>query len=132
VIPALVSTALTVRVYAASAPTVSDEVRTWLPIVDSLGRGLTLFGLAALLFSFDAVGRALDEHALAARTRGLKIALVVLAGCVVASQMAWALGPLAAVFALGFVVGALATLVVYLRLVGDVAALLLARSGATR
>lgn len=126
VIPALVSTALALRVYSTRGPT------AWLPFIDSFGRVLTCFGLAALLFSFDAVGRALGERTLPARTRVLKLALAVLAGCVVASEMASALGPLAAVFALAFVVGALATLVLYLRLVGDVAEILLTRRSATQ
>lgn len=129
VIPALVSTALTLRAYSASGPAEIFETRAWLPVVDGFGRALTLVGLAALLFSFDAVGHALDDRAMPARTRGLKLALVVLAGCVVASQMTSFLGSLAAVFTLAFVVGVLATLVVYLRLVGDVAELLRARAG---
>ncbi|MCA9614238.1 MAG: hypothetical protein KC586_15895 [Myxococcales bacterium] len=126
----LVSTALTLRALSDGGLSALFEVQAWLPIAEGAARVFGLFGLVALLHSFDAVGQALGERALRVRTRGLKIVFPVLAGCAVAAQMASMLGPLVAVFALGFAVGALATLGFYLRLVGDVAELMLARSGA--
>ncbi|MCU0673586.1 MAG: hypothetical protein MUE69_12405 [Myxococcota bacterium] len=77
--------------------------------------------------AFSGIG--LGERALPVRTRGLKAALVmvVILG-LLAKLGASFFGPLVAVLALGFALGALFTVFSYLRVVGDVSALLLERA----
>lgn len=126
----LVTTVLVVRAFSSGRLGLLFDLQDQLPVLEAVGTLFGLGGLLALLYSFDALGHELGERALPVRTRGLKIALVILVVCALAAKLGLGvLGPLVAVFGLVFAIGALFTVFSYLRVVGDVSALLLARAG---
>jgi hypothetical protein len=126
----LVTTVLVVRAFSSDRLGLLFDLQDQLPVLEAVGTLFGLGGLLALLYSFDALGHELSERALPVRTRGLKVALVILVICALAAKLGvGVLGPLVAVFALIFAIGALFTVFSYLRVVGDVSALLLARAG---
>lgn len=126
----LVTTVLVVRAFSSGRLGLLFDLQDLLPVLEAVGTLCGLGGLLALLYSFDALGRELGERALPVRTQGLKISLVLLVVFALLAKLgAGLLGPLVAVFALCFALGALFTVFSYLRVVGDVSALLLARAG---
>ena len=126
----LVTTVLVVRAFSSGRLGLLFDLQDQLPVLEAVGTLFGLGGLLALLYSFDALGHELGERALPVRTRGLKVALVILVICALAAKLGLGvLGPLVAVFGLVFAIGALFTVFSYLRVVGDVSALLLARAG---
>lgn len=126
----LVTTVLVVRAFSSGRLGLLFDLQDMLPVLEAVGTLCGLGGLLALLYSFDALGHELGERALPVRTRGLKISLVlVVIFALLAKLGAGFFGPLVAVFALAFALGALFTVFSYLRVVGDVSALLLARAG---
>jgi hypothetical protein len=126
----LVTTVLVVRAFSSGRVGLLFDLQDQLPALEAVGMLFGLGGLLALLYSFDALGHELGERALPIRTRGLKVALVILVACALAAKLGLGvLGPLVAVFGLVFAIGALFTVFSYLRVVGDVSALLLARAG---
>jgi hypothetical protein len=126
----LVTSVLVVHAFSSGRLGLLFDLQEQLPVLEAIGTCFGLGGLLALLYSFDALGHELGERALPVRTRGLKVALVILVICALAAKLGLSvLGPLVAVFGLIFGVGALFTVFSYLRVVGDVSALLLARAG---
>jgi len=126
----LITTVLVVRAFSSGRLGLLFDLQDQLPVLEAVGTLFGLGGLLALLYSFDALGHELGERALPVRTRGLKVALVILVICALAAKLGLGvLGPLVAVFGLIFAFGALFTVFSYLRVVGDVSALLLARAG---
>jgi len=126
----LVTTVLVVRAFSSGRLGLLFDLQDQLPVLEAVGTLFGLGGLLALLYSFDELGHELGERALPVRTRGLKLALVFLVICALAAKLGFGLlGPLVAVFGLIFAIGALFTVFSYLRVVGDVSALLLARAG---
>jgi len=126
----LVTTVLVVRAFSSGRVGLLFDLQDQLPVLEAVGTLFGLGGLLALLYSFDALGHELGERALPVRTRGLKVVLVILVICALAAKLGLGvLGPIVAVFGLVFAIGALFTVFSYLRVVGDVSALLLARAG---